>query len=87
MHRTIHFIVWNIFSFIFAGMDYNLTTNLVTLSPLETNYTVNMIIIDDKIPEPASEEVILTFEKFSDDLDIAFNPTSLTLIIKDDDGM
>ena len=75
------------FSFICAEMDYNLTTNLVTLSPLETNYTVTMIIIDDKIPEPASEEVVLTFEKFSDELDIAFNPTSLTLIIRDDDSM
>ena len=68
-------------------MDYNLTTNLVTLSPLETNYTVTMIIIDNKIPEPESEEVVLRFEKFSDDLDIAFNPPSLTLIIRDDDSM
>ena len=68
-------------------MDYNLTTHLVTLSPLETNYTVTIKIIDDKIPEPESEEVILTFEKFSNDLDIAFNSTSLTLIIKDDDSM
>ena len=74
-------------SFIYAGLDYSLTTNLVTLSPLETNYTITMIIIDDNITEPASEAVILTFEKFSDDLDIAFNPTSLTLIIKDDDSM
>ena len=70
-------------------MDYNLTTNLVTLSPLETNYTVTMIIIDDNIPEPASnlEEVVLMFEKFSDDLDIAVNPTSLTFIIKENDSM
>lgn len=68
-------------------MDYNLTSTSVTISPLETSYTVSMTIIDDEISESETEAVILTFEKYNSDLDIEFNPTSLTLVIRDDDGM
>lgn len=68
-------------------MDYNLASTSVTISPLETSYTVNMTIIDDKISESETEAVILTFEKYDSDLDIEFNPNSLTLVITDDDGM
>lgn len=46
-----------------------------------------MIIIDDHISESESEAVILTFEMYDSDLDIEFDPMSLTIAIMDDDGM
>ena len=70
----------------FTGLDYILQESSVTLTPTATEYTVTIQIVDNDIPEPEMEAVGLTFVVTSGGDMVTFTPSTITIIIVDDDG-
>ena len=67
-----------------TASDYILLNSSVVLTLGVNNYSVFMNFIDDEIPEPEMEDVVITFTEVPS---IDFNEAaSITITIQDDDG-
>ena len=68
-----------------VGVDYNLPETSVTLTPGTLEYSVSVEIVNDGVPEPISESLLVTFSVVEET--VVFNPNAfVTIAIEDNDS-